>query len=60
MTDAENEARRSDRAYLSDMRLLGVATLEQARARVQACRPAIERFSDVSDDIIARKPRTFA
>lgn len=48
------------KAYLGDMALLGVASIEDARARVLACRPALERFTEVCDDIVDRNVRALA
>lgn len=43
--------------YLDDMATLGVATMEEARARVAACRRAFDRFTAVCDGIVDRNPR---
>jgi hypothetical protein len=45
------------RAYLGDMARIGAATTTEARAKMLACRPAIERMTTVCDDIVARNVR---
>jgi hypothetical protein len=42
------------RVYLEDMARLDSATVAQARTRMLACRPALDRMIEVSDDIISR------
>jgi hypothetical protein len=42
------------------MALVRGATLAEARARMLACRPALQRMSDVCEDIVSRNPRAFA
>ncbi len=41
------------RVYLDDMALIQAATPAEARARMLACRPALERMVDLCDDIVA-------
>lgn len=41
-------------AYLEDMARLDSATVAMARARMLACRPALDRMIEVSDDMVAR------
>jgi hypothetical protein len=42
------------------MATIRLATLAEARTRMLACRPVLERMVDVCDDIVARNPRTIA
>ena len=39
--------------------LVGMGTVAEARSRVRACRLALQRMTDVSDDIVSRNPRAF-
>jgi hypothetical protein len=43
--------------YLSDMAWLRVATLDEARARMLACQPALQPMTDVADEIVSRDSR---
>jgi hypothetical protein len=46
--------------YLGDMARIRSATPAEARARMLACRPALERMVGVCDDIVARNARALA
>lgn len=46
--------------YLTDMVRVRAAPLAEARARMLACRPALERMTDVCDKILSRNVRAFA
>jgi hypothetical protein len=43
--------------YVGDMTSVGAATPVEARARMLACRPALEQMVHLCDDIVARNPR---
>jgi hypothetical protein len=44
--------------YVDDMAAIQAATPAEARARMLACRPALERMVELCDDIAARNART--
>ena len=46
--------------YMKDMATIGAATTAEGRARMLACRPALERMVDLCDDIITRNARAIA
>jgi hypothetical protein len=46
--------------YLGDMARIRSATPAEARARMLACRPTLERMVGVCDDIVARNARAIA
>jgi hypothetical protein len=46
--------------YVDDMAAIHAATPAEARARMLACRPALERMVALCDDIIARNARAIA
>jgi hypothetical protein len=46
--------------HRADMALIGMATVVEARSRVLACRPALQRMTDICDDIVSRNARAFA
>jgi hypothetical protein len=56
----EAVAAAAKQVYLADMAHMHAATLADARARMLACRPALQRMTDLSDDIVSRNPRAFA
>ena len=56
---SEAVAAAATQVYLADMARVGAATLAEARGRLLACRPALQRMTDVTDDIASRSSRTF-
>jgi hypothetical protein len=48
----------AQRIFAEDMARIGAGTLEAARARMLAFRPALDRMTAICDDIIARNPRS--
>jgi hypothetical protein len=50
-------AENAGRIFLEDMSCIGLGTVPEARSRMLACRPALERMLGVADAIIAGNPR---
>jgi hypothetical protein len=48
----------AQRIFVEDMAQIGAGTVEAARARMLAFRPALDRMTAICDDIIARNPRS--
>jgi hypothetical protein len=58
MNDAPAEvAAAATETYVRDMGRIGAATVEEARARMLACRPALAHMVGVADEIVAHNSR---
>ena len=60
MNAGEPVAAAAMQVYRADMALIGMATVAEARSRFRACGVALQRMTDVSDDIVGRNARAFA